>query len=206
MKKMKFSLIGLVLLTCACAMLQPKPVVSVYYRSDINTQSSKVIVFPLLSFEGKKTEGTKNVELGILNQWAEIAGKANIIPAGPALEQLPSATLLTFIKSIDTASSVEQLSQNPKIKEAIGMITSKLGNYNLALAIIDGGEKEFAAGSEVRLHIGLFDSQNMTWKWITKAVTRKGKLSRWEVASTTLVQDSFKEIKKAMSAETAKSK
>jgi len=39
-----------------------------------------------------------------------------------------------------------------------------------------------------------FDTQNLTWKWITKTSVQKGKLGRWELASSTMVSNSFKEI------------
>jgi hypothetical protein len=137
--------------------MQPKSAVDVYYRGDLDTQTSKVIVFPLLSFEGKKAEGAKNVELAALAKWADMYGKENIIPAGPLLEELAgSGGFMDFIKALDNTSAVEQTHQNPHIREMLSTITEKLGNYNIAIAVIDGGQQDFDAGRPVRLHIGFF--------------------------------------------------
>jgi len=195
MKKTGIVIGALSALACGCAMLQPQSAVEVYYRSDLDTQTGKVIVFPLLSSDGRKAEGAQNVELSMLGKWADMYGKTNIIPAGPVLEQLAGNDgFQEFIKALDNTSAVEQTHQNPRIREVVSAITGKLGNYNLALAIIDGGPQEFNAGKEIRLSIGFFDSRNMTWKWITKTGARKGKLGRWEMASSNMVNSSFKEI------------
>lgn len=195
MKKINVLLLAALSLTCACAILGNKSSVDVYYRADVPTHPGKVIVFPVLGFDGRKTEGTRNMELSLLGKWADTYGKGNIIPVGPALEQLAgSGGFAQLVKSLDASSSVEQLHQDPRIREAIGSVTSALGGAYLGMAVLSGGQQGFDAGQEVRLHIGLFDVQNMTWKWITKAVAKKGKVGRWELTSADLINSSFKEI------------
>jgi hypothetical protein len=196
MKKIGLILIGLAGFTAACALVQPKSVVDVYYRGDLNTQTSKVIVFPLLDLSGKKVTGARNVEMSLLSKWADAYGKENIIPAGPVIEQLAgNANFMEFIKSLDNTSAVEQLHQNPRIREVLSAITDKLGNYNIAVALIDGGSQDFESGKQIHLNIGYFDTKNLTWKWITKTSTVKGKLGKWELSANGMVNDSFKEIK-----------
>jgi len=195
MKSLRLAVAGLIVCSCACAILQPKPTVQVYYRADLETKGDKLIIMPLLSFDGKKAEGVKNVELALLEQWNGIYGKANIIPAGPALAQLPDSTLAELVKSLDTASAVEQIASDGKLKDAVRMITGKIGGYNMGVAMIDANDKDFISGKPVHLNIGIFDTRNMTWKWIAKGVTEKGRLGRWEMASAMLVRENFKAVK-----------
>jgi hypothetical protein len=183
------------LLASSCATLGPKSPVEVYYRSDLATVTGKVIVFPVMSFDGKKATGARGVEMALLSKWSGLYGVANIISAGPAAEKLSgSAGFTALIGSLDNTSAVEQIHQNPQISDALAAIASLLGRNNLGFALIEGGEREFDSGGTVYLSVGFFDVRNLTWKWITKTSAKKGPMGRWELSSSEMVGKSFKEI------------
>ena len=91
---------------------------------------------------------------------------------------------------------VEQISKNETAKKFVSQVTDKFGNFQFALAIVSGGEAEYNAGQKIYLHIGLFDTKNLTWRLITKIETQKGAVGNWKVASQSMISNSFEEIKK----------
>jgi len=121
------------LLASSCAMFGPKPQV-MYHRADIKTVTNKLIIFPTTDFTGKVSEGANSINNSIISSWANLGGKD---------------AYLNIIKALDNTSMVEQLHKNPKIREFVSVLTSKLGNYNFALAIISDGATEFDAKKPV---------------------------------------------------------
>ena len=195
--KMFLSLLVVVTLFAGCA-LMPKPVVSMYNRPDLNTKMSKVIAFPLVDFNGKMASGVGTVDKAFMAKLSTLYGQSNVVPAQPILSALSdNKGFMGIIKSLDDTSAVEQLHKNPAVRDALAIVTSKLGNFNLALAIISGGESDFNAGKPVYFNMGYFDTENLTWRWITKTSITKSQLSNWTVQSTQMLDESFKEVQKA---------
>lgn len=177
----------------ACSSMSAKPKV-VYNRTDLGEVENKVVVFPTMDFNGKKSEGAGDVNSSILASWSKMYGSDKIIPAGPVADKVGKAYpdfYLKLVKSLDSASAIEQLSNSPEVKKAVAKITSKTGNHHLAFSIINGDAKSFEAGQPISIHIGLFDTKNLTWKWITKVQDKKGMLSKWEVTYSAMVNNSF---------------
>jgi hypothetical protein len=182
----------------ACSSFGPKPQV-VYHRPDIKSQATKVIILPVTDFAGKKTDGAKDIEMGIVSGFASMYGQENIIPAGPVIEKLNQSMgdrYGSFIKTLDATSAIEQMHKDPKMREYISKVTSTVGDYNLAVAIVDGGKAEYEAGTPVHIHLGYFDTKNLTWKWITKIEDKKGPIGNWVASSTAMVTNSFETAKK----------
>ena len=177
-----------------CVTLGPKPEV-VYHRADLKTKTKKVIVFPTTDFTGKKSPGAQDIDKVVVAGWTNLYGAKNVIPAGPVLEQLTKVggkdTYSKLISSLDNVSAVEQLHKNEEVRKLIGEITSKLGNYNFSLAIVNGGKQEFDQKQPVRIHLGYFDSENLTWRWITKIEDTKGTIGDWRATSNMMVNNSF---------------
>lgn len=196
MKTLLITLLGTLLLS-SCAMFGPKPKVA-HHRPDIKTKINKLIIFPTTNFSGEVTEGAKSVNTSIISSWGNMYGTEKVIPAGPVIEKLVSKmgkdAYMKIVKSLDNMSLVEQLHKNAKIRKFISAITSKFGNYNFALALISGGEKEYDGKKPVNLNIGMFDTENLTWKWITKIETTKGLFGNWMAASGSMVSNSFNRI------------
>lgn len=86
--------------------------------------------------------------------------------------------------------------KDPKIRKFVSQVSSKLGNYHFALAIVNGDKKTYDAKKNVTLHIGVFDSKNVTWKWITKIKDKKGMIGNWTASSISMVNNSFSLVKK----------
>lgn len=183
----------------ACSMLGPKPHTA-YTRPDVQRPIEKLVVFPVTNFQGVQDTNAKQMEASFTGKWTEMYGKENIVPAGPVVFQLMDKfgkdTYGEFIKTLDNVSAVEQLHKNPKFRQFISQVTGKLGNYHFALAIVDGSKETYDQKNPVNLHIGVFDSTNLTWKWITKIQDKKGMWGNWEAASQLMVNNSFDLIKK----------
>ncbi|MBT3586443.1 MAG: hypothetical protein HN509_16160 [Halobacteriovoraceae bacterium] len=185
----------------SCGTFGPKPQ-TVYHRKDLKTKVSKLIVFPVTDFQGRQSAGAKKLDVSVSSAWAELYGKEKVVPGGAVLYKLIQATgkdsYKKLISSLDNISAVEQLHKNPKVRKFISKVTKKFGNYHFALAIENGGPKYYKDGKPVLLHIGLFDSKNMTWKWITKIKDQKGTLSfgGYDGASMGMVSNSFDLIEK----------
>ena len=190
--------LSFVLFFVSCSMLGPKPHTA-YHRKDIKEPVKKLIVFPVTNFQGVQDSNSKKVEAAFVGKWGELYGENNVIPGGPVIfkmmESMGKETYGEFITSLDNTSAIEQLHKNPKIREFITQVTSKLGQYHFALAIIKGDEKTYDAKNEVNLHIGVFDTQNLTWKWITKITDKKGIVGNWTASSLTMVNNSFSLVK-----------
>ena len=43
----------------------------------------------------------------------------------------------------------------------------------------------------MRIHLGYFDSENLTWRWITKIEDTKGTIGDWRATSNMMVNNSF---------------
>jgi len=183
----------------SCSSFGPKPHV-LYDRPDLNTEVSKIIIFPTTDFQGQASEGSKSVDLSINAAWAATYGSDKVIPAGIVIEKISNKIgkefYGKFISSLDNVSAIEQIIQNESVKNFVLQVTDKLGNFQFALAIISGGEKEYKSGKPIYLHIGLFDTKNLTWRLITKIETQKGAVGNWKVASQSMISNSFEEIKK----------
>lgn len=197
--KKSLSILSLSLVLCSCSMFGPKPHTA-YTRPDIQRSVEKLVIFPVTNFEGVQDANAKKMEVSFTGKWAEMYGKEKVIPAGPVvfklMETMGKETYGKFISSLDNVSAVEQIHKDPKVREFLSQISSKLGNYHFALAIVDGSNEKYESKTPVNLHIGLFDSTNMTWKWITKIQDKKGMVGNWAASSQLMVNNSFDLIKK----------
>ena len=183
----------------SCSSFGPKPHV-LYDRPDLNNKVSKIIIFPTTDFNGKTSEGSKSIDLSINASWAGVYGSDKVIPAGIIIEKISNSFgngfYKKFISALDNVSMVEQIAKNETAKKFVSQVTDKLGNFQFALAIVSGGEAEYNAGQKIYLHIGLFDTKNLTWRLITKIETQKGAVGNWKVASQAMISNSFEEVKK----------
>ncbi len=198
MKKI-LSTLAVIFFATSCSVIGSKPQV-VYHRGDLKYGVNKVIIFPTTDFSGKVSDGAKSVDMSIIAAWGNVYGSSKTIPAGIAIEKIVNSigkdAYLKLISSLDNASKAEQITANTAIKKFTHSVTEKLGNYDFALAIISGGEKEYNAGAPVYLHLGLFNSKDLTWRLITKIEAKKGAVGNWKVASQAMIANSFEEIKK----------
>ncbi len=196
---MKCSLLalGLILTSVSCSMLGPKPHTA-YTRPDIQRPVEKLVVFPVTNFAGVQDDIAKRAEVSFTGKWAELYGKENVVPGGPVvfklMEQLGKDTYGKFIGSLDDVSKLEQLHKDPKVRDFLATVTKQFGGYHFALAIIDGSQESYDSKTPVNVHIGLFDSQNLTWKWITKIQDKKGIFGNWGASTQLMVNNSFELI------------
>ena len=183
----------------SCSSFGPKPHV-LYSRPDLETKVSKIIVFPTTDFEGKTNQSLKAIDLSVNTAWVNAYGADKVIPAGIVIEKISNKIgggfYKKFISTLDNVSAVEQISQNEVAKKFVAEVTNKLGNFQFALAIVSGNEESYKNGDPVFLHIGLFDTKNLTWKLITKIEVKKSAVGNWKVDSQLMVSNSFEEIKK----------
>jgi hypothetical protein len=197
---------AVMVLSSACSHFSAKPEV-VYHRADLGEVQNKVVVFPALNFMGVKSKGSEEINRSVLSNWTQLYGTDKVIPAGPVADKISKANPRFYthlISSFDNVSAIEQMGRNPEFKKVVTKITNELGNHHLAFSIIDGDSTTFAEGKPVRIHFGLFDTKNLTWKWITKVEDKKGMLSKWEVSSSAMISNSFEKAKSLRAPASAK--
>lgn len=197
MNKIKLALIGLtLLLTASCGMFGPKPHVA-YHRPDIKVPSdSKVIVFPVLNWQGETLEATSGLQTSVTSGWTNFYGAEKTIPAGEIVASAAKKVgfdLMGMVKAMDNISYLEQtLQKDKKFKKFVNILTEKLGNYDLAMTLSNGTEEKYEGGEQVRLHLGYFNTKTLRWKWITKIEDKKGIVGNWTASYNNLVSNSFK--------------
>ncbi len=198
--KKSLPILAIIAFVTSCSMIGPKPH-TIYERTDLNSKISKVIVFPTTDFSGKVSAGAKSIDPSIIVGWGTVYGADKTIPAGIIIEKVTGAIgnnfYSKFISTLDNVSAIEQVASNPAVKNFASQITEKFGNYQFALAIISGGEAEYNSGNSIYLHLGLFDTKNLTWRLIAKIETKKGAAGNWQVASKAMIANAFDAFKKA---------
>lgn len=176
--------------------------VNVYTRNDVNTEKSKVIIFPMLVAKKSGMEAANSkysnplVDAFLGKQWSSALGSENtvIIPK-IALDKIPKAytVMEAFIKALDTASALER---NKAVKKFAKVISKKFGDGAFALALAFQDKKAFEAGGVLRVHMGLFDTKKLTWKWITKNSYAKSLVPLpYETVLQDLVSQSYEALK-----------
>ncbi len=195
MKRSLLAIAGIAVLSAGCSMLSPKRPMDVYSRAGAPARTARVILLPLLDFTGGRPANAEDLELTLRAKWGGLYGAKNLVPAGPAAAALAgSGAFLDLIQTLGNTRAIRPQRQTPELRALLAALTAKLGNYDIALAIVSGGKAEFDSGAPVRLHIGCFDTETLAWKWITRTAATKGKVSKWEVDSIGMVSDSFKRI------------
>lgn len=193
-KMIKVSLIAAGLFLSSCAMLGPKPQ-ETYHRKDLNRPVVKVIVFPITDFNGVQDAAAQSATAAYSAKWAELYGQDKVIPGGPIIlkiiESTGKDTYKKILQTTDNISAMEQTFKDPKIKSFIETVTSKLGKYHFAVGIMEASEKAYDDKNPVKLHIGLFDSGAMTWKWITKIEDKKSVVGNFNASVMMMVNNSF---------------
>ncbi len=187
----------------SCSLLAQKPQV-VYHRPEL--QNRKIVIMPVTDFEGNRTEGAKSIEALALKNWAGMFGRKNVIPGGPAVEQINKQTgtkYVEILKSLDQMSAEEQQGKSSARAEYVKALSAKTGNYNLAFTIVEGGPDQYKSGEVVRIHLGIFDTKALTWKWITKLEDKKGMFGDWRAASAAMLSNSFDVAKKVNKSKTS---
>ncbi|MCX5791103.1 MAG: tetratricopeptide repeat protein [Elusimicrobia bacterium] len=192
MKRSLLAIAGIAVLSAGCSLLSPKRPMNVYSRAGAPARTTRVILLPLLDFTGGRPADAKDLELTLRGKWGELYGAKNLVPA--AAELAGNGALLELIRTLGNTGAAGPQRQDPQLRALLAPLTAKLGNYNLALAIVSGGKAGFDSGVPVRLHIGCFDTETFAWRWITRTAATKGKVSKWEVDSIGMVSDSFKRI------------
>ncbi len=193
--------IALALSLSSCVSFGPQPKI-LYNRPEIDSSVAKVdkiIIFPTSSFQGKSANHIKPLDASINASWVKLYGKDKVIPAGLAIQKIADSINKDlygkFVVILDDISIVEQSLKDENVKNFISKVTEKFGDYQLALAIVSGGEEEYKSGTTIYLNIGLFDTKTLTWKLITKTEIKKDKMSNYKLDSQAAVYNSFKVIK-----------
>lgn len=192
------SVIALALWGCAA------PRVQVYLRPDVHTEESKILVFPILLFDGTKIR-TSNAEYSnpladalSSKKWSSALGSENTttIPR-LLLDKIPGAydAINVLIAKLDTTSAIEQTTG---LTQFLGALTSQFGDGALAFALVLQDEKEYARTKKVQVNMGLFDTKKLTWKWITKHTYAQGAIPvpvPYSTEVSKLVSESFDALK-----------
>ena len=157
----------------------------VYSRDELKTNTKMILVIPTMNWSGKVSEVANELSIVVTNQWMSHYGDSKVIPLPAQFAKQHEKAFADLIKKADRVSGVEQQVNNAGIlqealKTLLTTITKQFGNVNLAFTMCDATPAQYEAGKKVRLHVGYFDTENMTWKVITKLSTQKEEKSAWE--------------------------
>ena len=178
------------------------PNVSVYHRADVDTASSRIVVFPMLLCQGGALSSANGqysnpiADALLTKSWAEALGADNAISIPKlAFDKIPKANefVTLIVKSADTISALEQSGAST---EFLAAVKKQFGDGALAFALVFEDKAQYENGKKVHLNMGLFDVKMMTWKWITKTVYEAGMVPKpYEMVVQDLVDESFKALK-----------
>ncbi len=171
---------------------------TVLHNKQVNTPINKILVFPVTSFKGNQNNSSKTYDPAVVSAWVDLYGKDKVVPGGsPLLKLIKSSgpkTYAKLINSIHDKKDFEKFTSSPWMKKLVSNVTNKFGNYHFAFAISNGSKKRYTKGKPVYLHMALFDTKKMTWKWITKV--KSSKSANWTTSTVSMVKSSFDTIEK----------
>jgi hypothetical protein len=148
--------------------------VDLFVRKDVDTSKSRIIVFPMLLWDGKALSAANSsysnpmVDAALTKDWAaELGADSTVSIPKIALDKIPGSyqAMSAFIKSLDGVSAVEQSS---KLTSFLQAISKQFGDGAFALALVTDDEAGFKAKKSLQVNMGLFDTKTLTWKWIAK--------------------------------------
>ena len=184
-----------------CSLLSKKSV-NVFLRKDVNTEKSRIIVFPMLLAQPGSMKAANEkfsnpaLDTFLGKNWYDYIGKKNVVVIPKiALDKIPHAyeVLDYLIKALDITSAIEQ---NEILKEFIDAVSNKFGDGALAFALVSQNEDQYKNSGIIQLKLGLFDMKKLTWKWIVKS-TYQSKIYPlpYQAALQDLVKDAFSKLK-----------
>jgi hypothetical protein len=196
----RFLVMGLIAVMAGCASTAQN--VNVMLRNDVDTRSSKVIVFPMLLLNNGQLSAANTqysnpfVEAMLAKSWAGDLGTDNTVVVPRAvLDKIPGGwtAVDAIVKVLDASAVVEQAGITGKFMTEM---TSKFGKGAFAFALVTADKSQFEASKSVQVNMGLFDTQKMTWKWITKHSYKAGIVPLpYEKVVQDLVSESYSALK-----------
>ncbi|WGL58548.1 hypothetical protein QEJ31_08350 [Pigmentibacter sp. JX0631] len=180
---------------------------AVYFRSDIAIKTDKIILFPTMYLtrhnfiqENKNFKGTL-IDAKIAASWASNLNKAKLIPIPrQILNEIPAAweSLDILTSMMDNSEEIKKNENNSVVEKFVHNITKKYGkNSVLAFSVVFEDESEYISTNTVHKNIGLYDTNSMSWKWITKDVFNSNFVPvPYEVAVGKIISNSFDAVKK----------
>ena len=175
--------------------------VSVYHRADVDTTSSRIVVFPLLLCQSGALSSANEqysnpiADALLTKSWAGALGADNAISIPKlAFNKIPKANefVTLIVKSADTVSALEQSGAST---EFLAGVKKQFGDGALAFALVFEDKVAYDSSKVVHLNMGLFDVKKMTWKWITKHAYKAGLAPiPYEKVVSDLVDESFKAL------------
>jgi len=154
--------------------------INVLTRDGIDTSNSKIVVFPLLLWDGKQITSANSsysnplADGVIAKTWTSGVGKDNIVVVPrQAIDRIPRAyeAMNIIVHSFDAASSVER---SGDLSGFIDTVTSQFGDGAMAIALVSADKASYEKSGSIRLNMGLFDMKRLSWRWITKNAYTKG--------------------------------
>lgn len=167
----------------------------VHKNLQVQGPTGKVIIFPVTNFKGERSESTKTYDPVVSKAWGQVYGKDNIINGGDealkTVRELGRKNYRDMINSINKKSKISGVGKNEWVQKMALKVTEKYGPHSIGFAIANGGKVRFKDGKPVYLHLAVFDTQHMTWKWVTKV---RGNGDNWNSTTSNMVKYGFKEL------------
>mgnify|MGYP000875310673 FL=1 len=176
--------------------------VSVYHRADVDTASSRIVVFPMLLCQGQTISAANGqysnpvADVLLTKSWAGALGADNAISIPKlAFDKIPKANefINLVVRAADEVSAVEQTGA---ATDFLNGVRAQFGDGALAFALVFEDKAAYESSKAVHLNMGLFDVKKMTWKWITKHAYKAGLAPvPYEKVVSDLVDESFKALR-----------
>jgi hypothetical protein len=173
-------------------------------RPDVDTSQSKVVVLPMLLFDGQKIRA-RNAEYAnpvaderLAAEWSSDLGSGNSMAVSKGvLDAVPGATdgINTLIGNLDATGT---LARTTELTSFLQTMSTKFVDGAVAFALVLEDEAEYRTAKVVHVNMGLFDAKTLAWKWVTKGSYSSGLFSAdvsYQTAVKNLVGASFAELK-----------
>lgn len=175
-------------------------------RPDVETSQSKVVVLPLMLFDGRRirpgngTYANPVADQRLAAEWStDLGAGASMAVSKDVMDAIPGSTdgINTLIGQLDARGSLEKTTA---LTSFLQVIATRFVDGAIAFALVLEDEREFKATHAVSVNMGLFDAKTLSWKWVTKGSYSIGMFDdevSYQTAVKNLIGESFAELKKA---------
>lgn len=173
-------------------------------RADVETSQSKVVVLPLLLFDGRRIKpgnaayANPVADERLVAEWATDLGAGNSVSIPKdVLDAIPGSTdgLNTLIGHLDASGT---LARTTTLTSFLQAIATRFVDGALAFALVREDEAEFKSGKVVHVHLGLFDAKSLAWKWVVRGSWSSGPFSEsvsYQTAVKNVIGEAFAALK-----------
>lgn len=176
-------------------------------RRNVDTANSKVVVLPVLLYDGHKiapanaSYANPGADEMLAREWSMNVGAANTVAVSKSvLDAIPGADngVNELIAGINESAPPRPAGKDSEFLQALA---TRFVDGAVAFALVDENETSYKSTRHVRLILGLFDAKGLAWKWTTTHAYGPGLFGMftdtipYQSVVDKLVAESFAEVK-----------